>query len=118
MNFGLKNRTYDTDPEFDPERQKTQWERFENHVRKLNNQTPENVRYKVLYCMSFQFPSHDIQLTFEVGRHGEGYHNIKETEVGKEAWDVCLILTPNKRSALTLIVLLVTFGRRCKFHVG
>ncbi|KAB8301075.1 hypothetical protein EYC80_002992 [Monilinia laxa] len=70
-NFGLKNRTYDTDPEFDPERRKTQWERFENHVVKLNNQTPENVRYKVLY----------------LGRHGEGYHNIKETEVGKEAWD-------------------------------
>ncbi|ESZ97519.1 hypothetical protein SBOR_2066 [Sclerotinia borealis F-4128] len=71
MNFGLKDRVYDTDPEFDPERQKTQWERFENHVMKLNNQTPENVQYKVLY----------------LGRHGEGYHNIKETEVGKEAWD-------------------------------
>ncbi|KAA8571632.1 hypothetical protein EYC84_001626 [Monilinia fructicola] len=70
-NFGLKNRTYDTDPEFDPERRKTQWERFENHVVKLNSQTPDNVRYKVLY----------------LGRHGEGYHNIKETEVGKEAWD-------------------------------
>ncbi|QSZ31660.1 hypothetical protein DSL72_001227 [Monilinia vaccinii-corymbosi] len=70
-NFGLKDRVYDTDPEFDPERQKTQWERFENHVIKLNNQAPENVQYKVLY----------------LGRHGEGYHNIKETEVGKEAWD-------------------------------
>ncbi|TGO80070.1 hypothetical protein BELL_0015g00030 [Botrytis elliptica] len=70
-NFGLKDRVYDTDAEFDPERQKTQWERFENHVVKLNNQTPKNVQYKVLY----------------LGRHGEGYHNIKETEVGKEAWD-------------------------------
>ncbi|CAD6450934.1 7d66cbbe-ec9e-4369-bedd-59b94293d380 [Sclerotinia trifoliorum] len=71
MNFGLKDRVYDTDAEFDPERQKTQWERFENHIVKLNNQTPANVQYKVLY----------------LGRHGEGYHNIKETEVGKEAWD-------------------------------
>ncbi|TGO67971.1 hypothetical protein BOTNAR_0032g00150 [Botryotinia narcissicola] len=70
-NFGLKDRVYDTDADFDPERQKTQWERFENHVVKLNNQTPKNVQYKVLY----------------LGRHGEGYHNIKETEVGKEAWD-------------------------------
>ncbi|KAM0185316.1 hypothetical protein ACHAPC_005176 [Botrytis cinerea] len=70
-NFGLKDRVYDTDAEFDPERQKTQWERFENHVVKLNNQTPKNAQYKVLY----------------LGRHGEGYHNIKETEVGKEAWD-------------------------------
>ncbi|KAJ8059871.1 hypothetical protein OCU04_011500 [Sclerotinia nivalis] len=70
-NFGLKDRVYDTDAEFDPERQKTQWERFEYHVVKLNNQTPANVKYKVLY----------------LGRHGEGYHNIKETEVGKEAWD-------------------------------
>lgn len=56
---------YDTDAEFDPERQKTQWERFENHVVKLNNQTPKNVQYKVLYCMYSRslLPSHDMQLT-------------------------------------------------------
>lgn len=67
-NFGLKDREYDTDPEFDPERKKTQWERFENHIMKLNHQTPHNVQYKVLYCMfSPMIPSHEIQLTLGSG---------------------------------------------------
>ncbi|KAM3069432.1 putative phosphoglycerate mutase pmu1 [Clarireedia jacksonii] len=70
-NFGLIDREYDTDRDFDPERKLTQWQRFEHHIHTLNRQTPLNVQYKVLY----------------LGRHGEGYHNIAETTYGTPAWN-------------------------------
>ncbi|CAD6573124.1 MAG: hypothetical protein ASARMPREDX12_005819 [Alectoria sarmentosa] len=57
--FGLIKRTYNTDNEYDPEQNKTQWERFFQQVSKLNLQASSNVRYKVIY----------------MGRHGEGVHN-------------------------------------------
>jgi hypothetical protein len=34
------------------------------------------------------------QLTFTVGRHGEGYHNVAESFYGTEAWDVSYPLPP------------------------
>lgn len=52
-NFGLLDRKYDSDQEEDKDR--TQWERFENYVRSID-QTDQS-KYKVVY----------------VGRHGEGY---------------------------------------------
>ncbi|PQE03713.1 hypothetical protein CJF30_00006421 [Rutstroemia sp. NJR-2017a BBW] len=48
-NFGLIDREYDTDKDFDPERKLTQWQRFEHHIHTLNRQTPLNVQYKLLY---------------------------------------------------------------------
>lgn len=72
MNFGLINRPYDTDKEFDPTSQKTQWQRFEHQVFRLNRQSGSHVQYKVLY----------------MGRHGEGYHNVAEAFYGTPAWDV------------------------------
>ncbi|KAL3424490.1 phosphoglycerate mutase family protein [Phlyctema vagabunda] len=70
-NFGLINRSYDTDSVFDDSAQKTQWQRFERYVSHLNEETSKDVHYKVLY----------------LGRHGEGYHNVAEAFYGTKAWD-------------------------------
>lgn len=72
MNFGLINRAYDTDAEYDPELKKTQWQRFKHKVSRLNRQSGKHVNYKVLY----------------LGRHGEGFHNAAEAYYGTPAWDV------------------------------
>lgn len=71
-NFGLITRPYDTDNVFDPEHQKTQWERLAHQVRTLNQSSDENVSYKLLF----------------LGRHGEGNHNVAERRYGTAAWDV------------------------------
>lgn len=70
-NFGLVNRDYDTDGEYDPEKKQTQWQRFEYQVSKLNKESGSKLKYKVLY----------------MGRHGEGYHNVAEAYYGTPAWD-------------------------------
>ncbi|PYH84774.1 phosphoglycerate mutase-like protein [Aspergillus uvarum CBS 121591] len=70
-NFGLIPRPYDSDPEFDPEGNKTQWERFEHQVRTLNRDAEPDTAYKVLF----------------LGRHGQGYHNVAEAKYGTELWD-------------------------------
>jgi hypothetical protein len=72
VNLGLINRTYDADMEYDPKHEKTQWQRFEHQVFRLNRDSGRNVQYKVLY----------------MGRHGEGYHNVAEAFYGTPAWDV------------------------------
>ena len=72
-NFGLINRTYDTDFEYDPEHIKTQWQRFQHQVFRYNRESGKNVQHKVLY----------------LGRHGEGYHNVAESFYGTHDWDVC-----------------------------
>ncbi|RKF77684.1 putative phosphoglycerate mutase [Golovinomyces cichoracearum] len=69
--FGLINRMYDSDVDFDPDRKKTQWQRFEAEINRLNNQSQANTHYKLLY----------------LGRHGEGYHNLAESFYGTKAWD-------------------------------
>jgi hypothetical protein len=71
-NLGLINRSYPTDAEFDPDKRKTQWQRFEYYVRHLQRTGEGNITYKLLY----------------MGRHGEGYHNVAEAFYGTEAWDV------------------------------
>jgi hypothetical protein len=71
-NFGLLNRTYPSDKNFDPKSEKTQWERFENYVAQLNKKAAKGESYKVLFS----------------ARHGEGYHNVEEAEVGSPLWDV------------------------------
>lgn len=72
MNLGLIDRAYDTDTEYDPAHEKTQWQRFNHHVVRLNRRSARHVQYKVLY----------------MGRHGEGYHNVAEAFYGTPAWDV------------------------------
>lgn len=72
MNFGLINRPYDTDSEYDPDHKKTQWQRFEHQVFRLNRQSGRNIQYKMLY----------------MGRHGEGFHNVAESFYGTPAWNV------------------------------
>ncbi|MCJ1430630.1 hypothetical protein MMC29_008548 [Sticta canariensis] len=71
VDFGLIDRAYDTDAEFDPGNKKTQWQRFEHQVLRLNCQSGKHVQYKLLY----------------MGRHGEGYHNVAEAFYGTPAWD-------------------------------
>ncbi|GAB1215124.1 hypothetical protein ATERTT37_004309 [Aspergillus terreus] len=71
-NFGLIPRSYDSDAEFDPNSQKTQWERFTHHIDQLNRDSGSLTNYRVLF----------------LGRHGEGYHNVAEAKYGTAAWDV------------------------------
>jgi len=70
-NFGLINRTYETDKKFDPKGEKSQWERFGAYVKNLNDEADENTDYKVLF----------------IGRHGDGIHNAAETYYGTPAWN-------------------------------
>ena len=69
--FGLINRTYTTDPVYDPNGIKTQWQRFANQVFRLNQLSGHRVQYKLLF----------------LGRHGEGYHNAAESYYGTPAWN-------------------------------
>jgi hypothetical protein len=74
--LGLLERSYPTDDDsssrpredFAPD----QWSRFQHYITSLNREDPENKRYKLLYLV----------------RHGQGVHNVKETEVGREEWNV------------------------------
>ena len=69
--FGLLPRSYPSDGDDDPD--KRDWIRFRNHVKTLNqDSSTTHVSYKVLYLT----------------RHGFGYHNKKEKEVGTPEWDV------------------------------
>ncbi|KAI0378914.1 phosphoglycerate mutase-like protein [Hypomontagnella monticulosa] len=70
-NYGLINRSYPTDDKFDPNGEKTQWERFAYYVNTLNRDSGKNTQYKVLF----------------MGRHGEGYHNAAESYYGTPAWN-------------------------------
>ncbi|KAL9602144.1 MAG: hypothetical protein Q9219_002008 [cf. Caloplaca sp. 3 TL-2023] len=70
-NFGLINRTYTTDANYDPQGKKTQWQRFANQIFRLNRDAPRGTDYKLLF----------------MGRHGEGYHNAAESYYGTPAWN-------------------------------
>lgn len=69
--LGLINRTYETDAVFDPNGNKTQWERFVYFVEHQNQLGQGKVQYKIVFLI----------------RHGQGYHNVKEAQVGRHAWD-------------------------------
>lgn len=60
------------DVQFDPGREKTQWQRFENEVKRLNEASIPDVQYKVLY----------------IARHGQGVHNVAERKHTRPAWNV------------------------------
>jgi hypothetical protein len=71
--FGLLPRQYPTDSDEIPDTR--DWIRFKHHVESLNRSSSKsNVSYKVLFLT----------------RHGFGYHNKKEKEVGTPEWDVSL----------------------------
>lgn len=70
--MGLIDRAYETDAIFDPEGKKTQWERFTRFLEHKNEQGQGRVQYKLIFLI----------------RHGQGYHNLKEAEVGRHAWEV------------------------------
>ncbi|KAI0164378.1 phosphoglycerate mutase-like protein [Hypoxylon sp. FL1284] len=69
--LGLINRTYETDAVFDPAGNKTQWERLVYFVEHQNRLGQGKVQYKLIILI----------------RHGQGYHNVKEAQVGRQAWD-------------------------------
>ncbi|KAJ2981055.1 hypothetical protein NQ176_g2261 [Zarea fungicola] len=72
--FALKPRDYPSDGgsrSSTPSDQRP-WARFAKHVAALNHSSPENVAYKIVF----------------VTRHGQGYHNLKNEQVGNEAWDI------------------------------
>ncbi|KAK4541504.1 hypothetical protein LTR36_007950 [Oleoguttula mirabilis] len=68
-NFGLIDRSYDTDAAEDGDL--SQWQRFERYVQLLIRSSTRGTLYKVIY----------------MGRHGEGYHNVAEAFYGTKAWD-------------------------------
>lgn len=57
------------------------WEKLKAFVQYLNGQNPNSVHYKVLY----------------ITRHGLGYHNVFEAQVGRDAWNVS---SPNSKSII------------------
>ncbi|KAI3321445.1 phosphoglycerate mutase-like protein [Xylariaceae sp. AK1471] len=69
--LGLISRTYATDADFDPTGEKTQWERFAYFLEQQNQKGNGNVQYKLIFYI----------------RHGEGFHNVKEAQVGRDEWD-------------------------------
>jgi len=70
-NLGLINRTYPTDPEYDPGLSKSPWQRFAYYIRHLNIQSHKTTSYRLLY----------------LARHGEGFHNVAQRHYGTKAWD-------------------------------
>lgn len=76
--LGLLNRQYeleDNAASHESESAGTQpWERFQLHVKRLNDLDPGRTVYKMLY----------------ITRHGLGYHNVFEAQVGREEWNVSL----------------------------
>ena len=50
----------------------SQVKRFENYINDLNARSAGKVQYKLIY----------------LARHGQGYHNVKEAQVGRLAWEV------------------------------
>jgi len=90
--LGLVARQYETDRDRTadgglPGEQKP-WERFREYVRYLNSQNAPSTTYKVLYLT----------------RHGLGFHNSFELQVGREAWNVGL-------TSLYTFFVLLTMGR-------
>lgn len=71
-NLGLLDHNYSTDEAFDPRKEKPQWERLINYLYHLNHAGAS--KHKLFFII----------------RHGEGYHNVKEAQVGRAEWEVSL----------------------------
>ncbi|KAJ8106123.1 hypothetical protein OPT61_g9748 [Boeremia exigua] len=73
VDLGLLNRSYPTDSLIDEsyaQIESTQWQRFKQYLEHLNA-NDSTKHYKLLYLI----------------RHGEGFHNVKEKEIGRAEWD-------------------------------
>jgi broad specificity phosphatase PhoE len=99
-NFGLIDRAYESDGSLPNEgREMTQWQRFEHHVRSLNqdardeedDEAQEDGGADKKEQGRRHSPPHSLPrtryLVFFFGRHGNGYHNIAERYYGSAAWD-------------------------------
>jgi hypothetical protein len=64
--FGINNQPQDE--------HRHPWEILKQHVEDLNKKDSNSTRYKFLY----------------ITRHGLGYHNVFEAQVGKDAWSVSI----------------------------
>lgn len=72
-NLGLiPDQRYPSDDPSSSSRDQRDWVRLAAYLEWLNENSPENVRYKVLYLT----------------RHGLGYHNKLHKEVGTVEWEV------------------------------
>ncbi|KAH6842055.1 phosphoglycerate mutase [Alternaria alternata] len=69
--LGLIDRTYETDVDKNSNDDQKLWKRFRDYVDYLNDQSAASTTYKVLYLT----------------RHGLGFHNSFESEVGRDAWN-------------------------------
>jgi hypothetical protein len=87
--LGLTERSYPTDGDFWTKEEgesredlsQTQWRRLQHYITSLNNENPDYKRYILLYIV----------------RHGQGVHNVKESEVGREEWNVsCFFVYPTR----------------------
>lgn len=90
--LGLVERSFATDDELlkaegRPSTDVTQWQRFMRQVQHLNEQDPDNKQYKMFYVV----------------RHGQGIHNVKEKEVGRDEWNVSelIVMSITKAEHLT-----------------
>jgi hypothetical protein len=77
--LGLVERNYEADSDskaiYGPGKDKKPWERFQDYVDYLNEQTATSTTYKVLY----------------ITRHGLAHHNTFESKVGRDAWNVSIV---------------------------
>ncbi|KAI5287581.1 hypothetical protein KEM52_001520, partial [Ascosphaera acerosa] len=95
QSFGLIEQPYDTDAELPkPADQYSQWERLAFKIRRLNEEAPRNVRYKLVFA----------------GRHGEGYHNVAQATYGTELWDCYWALQDGNGTASWVDALLTPKG--------
>ncbi|KAF2830704.1 PGAM-domain-containing protein [Ophiobolus disseminans] len=75
--LGLLEKKYPTDDNLPTQKRQTlgdvntQWARFLRYVQRINEEDPANKQYKIFYVV----------------RHGQGLHNVKETEVGRDEWN-------------------------------
>ena len=75
-NLGLLDREYETDEMLSDETASTRreaWQRFNDYVHQLNANIPGSASHKVLF----------------ITRHGQGYHNVMNAQVGHDEWNVC-----------------------------
>jgi hypothetical protein len=77
--LGLLERSYPSDDAFWTERSEpcgdladSQWPRLQYYINSLNTKNLGKEQYKLFYIV----------------RHGQGVHNVKEAEVGREEWNV------------------------------
>lgn len=79
--LGLIDQPYESDATLPDAGQKpgqyTNWERFAHYLDFLNKRDKGKFTYKLIYA----------------ARHGQGYHNVKEAEVGTKEWEVLLFFS-------------------------